>query len=244
MKLINTVVTVITALITACSLQAEPKFTTDNTLVISGPIQQGNIIPVGVAMVEKAKRGEREVQLIINSPGGELITGNLFLALMREAQGQGLKVTCYIPTLAASMAFQILIHCDERHALSNAFLLWHRVRVFVGGMFGQPLTGPQALSLGKSLLHADSDIIRDLLIKLPLEKETAMFHLENETLHTGVGLHSIAPTFITAHNSLGNILSFIMEYQKANQGPEVRTTVNEYEITYIHEQFLDRTEKK
>ncbi len=233
-------------LLTACAF-SEPKFTVEKTLYINGAIQQGNILPLGVKMVELSKSGQTDVDLVINSPGGEIITGNLFLNLMRQAQANGLRVTCYVPALAASMAFQILIHCDERHTLSGAFLLWHRARVFIGGgMFGggRAFTGPEAVNLGKSLLQADADIIRSLRKKLLLPQDVVDYHFEQETLHTGEGLHAMSPYFITAHDAIGNLLEFVLEQSTSKNGmPDNKKQTfeaREGEIVYIHPEFMER----
>lgn len=184
-----------------------PEIVPEKTLIIDGVIAQGNILFLGREMLKRVDAGEKEVQLIINSPGGEVITGFLFLNLMRAAQQKGLKVTCFVPTIAASMAYQILLNCDERHTLNHAFLLWHRARVNVGGMFGGPLTAPQALTLGRDLQSLDTMIFNEVVKYMGREvaADTLLHHFEAETLHTGYNLHAMAPRYITAHSAISGL---------------------------------------
>jgi hypothetical protein len=194
------------------------------TLVISGGIARGNILPIGQKMLDLANSGTKEVQLIINSPGGSVTTGFMFLSSMQAAQQRGMKVTCFVPKVAASMAFQILSHCDERHTLNNAFLLWHRARVVLGGgMFspGVPLTGPEAMKLGRDLESTDDAILSQLIKALGSDMDVVdiKYHFEAETLHIGLNLHKIAPDFITPHTVIPGLLE-ALSVEEAKQDKE------------------------
>lgn len=198
--------------ISSTAVYAELVLEKEKVLVLNGVIAQGNIMSLGEEMIRRANEGQKEVQLIINSPGGEILTGTLFLNLMADAQNKGLKVTCAVPVVAASMAYHILLHCDERHVLSKGFLLWHRARVYVGGLMGQPMTGPQAESLGKSLLDTDNGIFRDLRrLMTGISTEDLRFHFENETLHQGTAVHVLDPEFVTPHKAIKGIFEFLKD---------------------------------
>lgn len=197
----------------SCTGYSVPGVDASKAMVIDGVIARGNIIPLGVEMLRRVEAGQDEVHLIINSPGGEVTTGFLFLNLMKAAQSKGLKVKCYVPTIAASMAYQILLNCDERFTLNHAFLLWHRARINVGGMMGAPMTGPQLATLGRDLESLDSQIFGDVLKYMgkDVTADVLSYHFEAETLHTGLNLHILAPRFILTASSIPGLMEALLD---------------------------------
>jgi len=215
----------------APALEIDPK----KALVIQGVIAQGNILPLGVEMVRRADAGVKSVDLVINSPGGSVTTGFLFLNLMQDAQSKGLKVKCYVAGIAASMAFQILTYCDERHALDLSYLLWHRARVRLGGMFGTPITAPQALTLGRDLEATDNVIFSQVLkvLKQDMAASDVADHFEAETLHIGRNLHALAPSFITPHSSISGIFESLLGNQSLKSEQLDVSDLKSNEIIYM-----------
>lgn len=206
-------------------------------LVITGVIAQGNILPVGKELLDRANRGETEVQLIINSPGGEVVTGFLFLNLMKAAQAKGLRVTCFVPTIAASMAYQILLNCDERHTLNKAFLLWHRARVNIGGMFGAPMTAPQLDVIANGLAQMDEGIFEEVQKYMTAVPEQILrYHFENETLHVGLDLHKMDPEFISSHTAVDGLIDSLLDQSVPRNETLDRTSMRLNQIIYISEQ--------
>lgn len=195
----RTVGFVLGLLFTTACFASQLKVDASNVVVIEGVIQGDNILPIGDLLLKASERGLKQVDMIINSPGGSVVTGFRFMNMMDEARARGLKIRCFVPEIAASMAFGILVHCDERHALARSFLLWHRARVSVGGMFGAPMTAPQALAIGRDLMAVDNLILEETLAALGVEPKVVKYHFENETLHVGSNLHRLAPDFITSH---------------------------------------------
>lgn len=193
---------------TASSLEVDKK----NALVIEGPISGTNILHLGELLVQAAAAGLPQVDLIINSPGGSIVTGFRFISMMDDARSRGMKIRCFVPEMAASMAFGILVHCDERHALSRSFLLWHRARVSVGGIFGSPLTAPQALAIGRDLAAVDNLILEETLGALKeMDPADVIHHFENETLHVGSNLHRMAPGFVTTHTYIRGLYDVLAD---------------------------------
>jgi ATP-dependent protease ClpP protease subunit len=188
-------------------IESTVKFRTDvPTFYILGAIGRGNILPAGQEILKESKKGTKEVQLVLNSPGGQIITGNLFIGMLLEAKANGTRITCFVPQLAASMAFQIFLHCDSRYALSTSYLLWHRARVSVG--MGEVLTGPASMTLAKDLLDTDDAIFRDLIRYLGKHMNMGEMarHFEVETLHSAANLKQIAPDFLTVSDSIPGLL--------------------------------------
>lgn len=205
------------------------------TLAITGVIGNGNIIPVGKQMLDLSNKGTKEIQLVINSPGGSVTTGMIFLSFMDAAKANGTKITCFVPGIAASMAFQILLHCDERHTLNGSFLLWHRARVNMGGGFMSPptpITAPMARQLANELQDLDNALFAEVNKYLGTEISYSELsrHFEAETLHMGVVLHQMAPKFITTHSFIKGLMEFASAAKdKEDNGIEFRQN----ELIYI-----------
>lgn len=216
-----------------------PKVEKEKALVISGVIAQGNILPVGKALLDRANAGEEEVQLIINSPGGEVVTGFLFLNLMEAAKQKGLKITCFVPTMAESMAYHILLHCSERHVLNNAFLLWHRARIMMGGLFGQPMTSPQLEVLARGLAQADEGIFEEIVKYMSeVSSEVLAYHFEAETLHTGLDVHKMDPEFITSHTAVDGLFDILMDKSVPRNQELDKSAMRVNQVIYISEQVM------
>lgn len=211
----------------------------DKAVVIDGVIAQGNILPLGKDLLERAERGDKEVHMIINSPGGEVITGFLFLNMMEEAKSKGLKVTCFVPTVAASMAYQILLHCDERYTLEHAFLLWHRARVNVGGFGSAPMTSTDLLTLGNDLLKMDNMIFSKVLSTMggEVSLKTLMYHFERETLHSGLNLSLMAPKFIQSHLYIKGLMSTLLDQKVPRNQLLGRNALKNADIIYISDEI-------
>ena len=73
----------------------------------------------------------KKVVLLINSPGGDVYPGLQFIDAMEAVKTRGVKITCVVSNMAASMAFQILSKCDSRYSLANSLLLWHPMKLRV-----------------------------------------------------------------------------------------------------------------
>ena len=122
--------------------------------------------------------------------------GYQIVGAMTRAQARGVKLTCAVTGMAASMAFQILTHCDYRYALPSSLLLWHPVRVIVGGFFGTPITPALAYSL-----YTDLKVIEDLMLpqierSLGMKRSTMLHHYHAETLWHAASLEKVAPNFL------------------------------------------------
>ena len=82
---------------------------------------------LGIAdKIEQASRTEdRNINIIINSPGGSVELGVSIISAIEIAKARGKTVTCIVTSQAASMAFYTLAHCTTRYALTYSFLLFH-----------------------------------------------------------------------------------------------------------------------
>lgn len=130
---------------------------------------------------------DRPIDLVIDSPGGSVFAGNVLISAMEELKDAGTEIRCWVPHLAASMAFQIYLHCSERHALSHSYLLFHRARFGYMGL----VLAPIARDWARDLQATDDQIIAELRDRMPMDEKDFWYHYEHETLHTAPGLREI-----------------------------------------------------
>lgn len=223
-------------------------FNASNTLIIKGPIAGATMEPIMDRMSELlvVSPAPATLNLIIDSPGGSVYSGFRFIAQMKSLQGKGTKVVCYVPGLAASMAFHILTHCDKRVVLEESALLWHRARVFV--MFGV-LTAPAASTVARDLQSIDDHILKDVseTLKRDLSDEDINYHFEHETLHIGQKLCAAAPHFCTAKAYIPGLMEAmndpaLITTQEKRQEEENKKKTNMFtgveSIVYIYSRYL------
>lgn len=216
---------------------AQPKVDQTNLIVIEGPITSGSMQPIYAATAKllASKSVPKQLSLVLNSPGGSVVAGNIFITQIKALQGRGVQVSCYVANIAASMAFHILLHCDNRYSLHESFLLWHRARIMMGGMFGEPMTGPQLNVLAKQLLTLDEHIYNDIRKILGGSEEYLRFHFEAETLHVGEQLAQDRPDFIASYNFIPGLFEALLGKSGARTQRESFFDVVPGDLIYIWE---------
>lgn len=181
--------------------RSAPTINTSRAAVIQGPIMGRNLDPIEQAIDKYSAESSEPIDLILNSPGGSVMTGFRFLNKMSVTQAKGVKFRCFVSEVAASMAFGILVRCDERYTLNTSFLLWHRVSVVVGGLFGGAMNSLALNYLGSELAKLDKLIFQDVRSAMSggMSEEEMQYHFDRETLHVGSWL---------AEHSAGQFSSF------------------------------------
>lgn len=210
--------------------------TSKRVAVINTVIMRGNILAQGDAMLKMARESSDPIHLVVNSPGGDVITGFMFINQMEAVRSKGVRIKCYVPQIAASMAFQILLHCDERTALSKAFLLWHGVRIQMGGGFmtqGATVTAGSARQLAADMELLDEVILRELDATLGLSEEDVRYHFSVETLHVAENLHALTPSFLKIADAIPGLLELITTEAGAGDDGTGGGLFREGEIIYI-----------
>lgn len=184
-------------------------------VVISGVIQGDVLEPLALRLATLAHDPTgKPVDIVLDSPGGSVGSGFRFLSQLDALRAQGTAVRCFVPTLAASMAFQILVHCDERYVLGKAFLLWHGVRTVVGGgMFspGEVMTAVRAADLARDMAALDRVVLKETTEALGIDAEVVAFHFAKETLHLGADLAELAPDFADAYDYIPGLLDTLAD---------------------------------
>lgn len=196
---------------TACITEAAPpSFPKGGTILINQIVTRDSMRPVSQFLLTglAAKTLPNRITMIINSPGGSVRAGFQFISIMKEVKSRGIRIDCVVPSLAASMAFHFLMHCDTRSVLAESGLLWHRARVQLGGgMFSEPtlLTAPIAAILSRDLQETDDHIISDLIrtIGASMSLVDMMSHFEAETMHLGEALcNRKTKNFCTSYDAI------------------------------------------
>lgn len=187
------------------------------------------------------KNAPKVVNIILDSPGGSVYAGFQFISQMKTLQAKGTTIVCYVPGLAASMAFHILVHCNERIVLQESALLWHRARVFI--MMGV-MTSPAAAELSRSLEQIDTHILDDVreALKKDMSDEDILYHFDHETLHIGQPLCASAPSFCKARSHVPGLMETLKAAGEVGTGAEedsmpFRGTES---LIYIYQKYLTR----
>lgn len=214
------------------AVQAAPVINKDRVILVEGPITRNTTGFMRGEIEALEKDTSKPIDMVFNSPGGELLSGYLVVDRMEAARAKGVTIRCFVRGLAASMAFQMLLHCDERYATPHALLLWHPVRLFWMG----PLTAADAKLVARHLGSANRTVLDDLRKHIPdLSEKDLLWHYNQESLHQAVALARIAPSFFTYVGSdIGNIYT-------AGAAPfeEDASNIDQRNLIYIHERFLE-----
>lgn len=190
-------------------LPPPPVLDPTRTVVIDGPLLGRSVLSVTAPMLTLVDLdATKPVDLVIDSPGGDVEVGYQLVSVLEAVRARGTTLRCFVPRIAASMAFQLLLHCDERYALNTALLLWHGARVYPGD---SPITQETAVTLSAELEKVNVEILTDLVAHLGpyLSDEQILLHFLLETLHRGSDLEALAPGFLTAHPYIPGLLEVL-----------------------------------
>lgn len=211
--------------------ESKVQLTPERTILLAGPITNSIVSPMMEAFDNLSKSG-KDIDVIISSPGGSVIAGSILIDRMEQLKNDGYNFRCVVRDIAASMAFQILLHCNERYATPHSFLLWHPVRIFAQGV----VTTALASNLATQLAQADEVALHDLRAYLPMKDEDMLLHFQNETLHQTYNLQQTAPGFFT---KVTNSVSNLYPAKPALDTSKFGSFFGLNQIVYIHERFLN-----
>lgn len=171
------------------------------TIVIQGPVVN-NVVGLADDLVKMSSEADT-VDILINSPGGSVFAGFIFINAMEVVRARGTKIRCLVTSMAASMAFQILAHCTDRYALPKALLLWHPVRIS-----GEVTLTPQlAQSITADLVRIENKLVNDLRKFLILDDATFYQHYLAETLFTAEEVAALDSNFVKITSDIPNLNS-------------------------------------
>lgn len=139
-----------------------------------------------------AETSKEPIDVLIASPGGVISYGLYFIQAMKVAQSHGVKVRCFVPQLAASMAYTIFTQCSERYALPYATLLFHSPRI--SGNF--TITPSLAMGLAKGLTEIEAVLLKLIVPAMGITEESGAWFTQNymdETLFVANDLLEQSP---------------------------------------------------
>ena len=181
--------------------------TDDRLIEIIGEVD-GDIIDKAAEINRLAELSDEPIELLINSPGGAVLPGMIFVDAMRAAKSEGIIFKCTSVVMAASMAYVIYSECNERYALANTRLLFHPISISTGGSRVQEL-----------IVDLDETIAEEKAIMEKLQKDLGLdwrkFHRHyfSETFWSATRLKAVAPAFLEIKDSV-NFGPLTYKYRK------------------------------
>jgi ATP-dependent protease ClpP protease subunit len=207
----------------------------ESTLVIDTVITETTMQPLYKKLESIViSKSKKPVTLVIDSPGGEVQAGLRFINLMVAAQQKGVRFDCVVHHLAASMAFQILSQCDNRLTHDNAMLLWHGVRLLARNI---SITSLVAEQLTMELKELDVLLQRSLIKSLSkdMSKKVIKYHNDMETRHTGLGLATKAPHFISSTSYVDGLYEVLINNKTTKtETPPISLFGLDNQISFIY----------
>ena len=205
----------ISTLTTACygqgllgwTLGAVQEAKDDRIVEIIGQVD-GDIINQAAEVERLSNLNNEPIELLINSPGGSVFTGMIFIDAMNAAKAKGIKFKCTSVVLAASMAYTIFSNCDERYAQANTRLLFHPMSTRAQGRVQELVTDLiQTVPEEKAIM----DKLRN---DLGIDWKTFHTNYFAETFWTATTLLNISPEFLTIVDDVGNYGANTYKYKR------------------------------
>lgn len=198
-------------------------------LFLDGVITSDTIAPLKEALEQVIGSDDTSpVKILINSPGGEVLSGMAFINRMQNVKAKGIDIDCYVLDFAASMAFQIFTQCTHRYAMPASFLLWHGIRVRTR----EPITAALALSISEDLHRTDRLMITQLKSALNLSDDEIMHHFNNETFWPGMVLKEADPKFLDIVPAYPELMSTLETATKVAM-PRMLFNLEKTEMIYL-----------
>jgi ATP-dependent Clp protease protease subunit len=142
-----------------------------NTIVLHGELTEELCNRVSKQLLFLALRGAKEINIILNSVGGEVYHGLLVFNTLEDLKGRGINITIEARGLCASMGVLILMGATKRVAAKYTRFLLHETSSFTYGKVSEMKEGVQELERLNAML--DEIIVeRTKINKKVLEEKT------------------------------------------------------------------------
>lgn len=142
-------------------------------------VVQDNALELANKINVMSLQSNKEITMLINSPGGNVNTGMIMIDSMRQAKARGVHFRCLSTVLSASMAYIILAECDERAAFGNTLLLWHEISLSLKSAKVRDLYNTLP-----SILELQERVDTDLKGFMNVSDEFYQKHSKSETMWT------------------------------------------------------------
>lgn len=182
--------------------------------------------------LEKLAKQNRNssIFLVIDSFGGEVEAGFSLIDAVNQLKSKyTVKVKCLADQRAASMAFQLYLHCDERFAFNYTYLMWHPMRL----NFQAAPNIYEIIAAVKSAEPIVNRMVRELLAKLDIDPAIVEEHYFNETYHFGRDLNKLSPGFFT-------IVKSVNGYEDMRLRPADRIKIQKSKSKQVNFQYPQR----
>lgn len=181
--------------------ELEIKSANNNTIYLTGIVDEHMSTKFSyfcdkiVRMNELKDTPNYEIRLLFASWGGSVDFGNVIIGKIRALQQQGYKFIGIVESMAFSMAYDILIHCDRRIGYKYSQYLLHQTSFGVGGELKEIA---RAVDYQKKLWNisvdyyvANTKLTRERVEEIYDRKENYFFTaeeaLENGSIHEIIG---------------------------------------------------------
>lgn len=169
-----------------------------NAMVINGIIGPRTVNDV-VKALETAKNN---VDLVINSYGGSLMSGFEVINRIEALKNRGVPVRCFVIDKAMSAAALILDHCSERYALNTSLLMWHGGAITAGE---QPLKEKELRALYLELQEYNQSFIDyTAAVMHKTIQEVAEFNLLERVMQASK-VEEMAPRYISTQPAISGL---------------------------------------
>lgn len=155
------------------------------TVIIEGPVDDA--IGDLSLKLEELSTHSSNIYLLLDSPGGDVLSGIRLIRMMDILRQRGVRLTCIATHLVASMAMHIYAHCDIRLALPNTFLLFHEMRAYSRA----GLSEGEAKHLGYELQILEIQLESYLRAELQMSRLQFEYHNRGATLFTAEELQQL-----------------------------------------------------
>lgn len=161
------------------------------TIKLDGEIRESTAFQF-IDEVKTLAEKEKQINIIMHSPGGSIVFGMLMLKEIHRAQARNVKIVCIVDGFSMSMAFVLLSECDSRYAVRDSLLLWHPGRMRLMGVYTEGMLNVSA----EQLKIFDEYINKMIRPKLKVSDRVYKYYGENDMLITVDRLKKLSPRFL------------------------------------------------
>ena len=181
------------------------------TIQLTGPVDASYEAKAD-KLLEMSETSGQDIFLVINSSGGQVYYGETFISAMHLAQKRGIKINCFVPRKAYSMAMYIYGECDRRYALKGSDFMWHSVRIAEL----HNVDVEDAADILDSIKEDNERLTKRLLKKMKMKKGLFFKHFKKEDFLDSKRLLKESPGFLTIVDDMRGVR---IRFTKPAQNP-------------------------
>ena len=143
------------------------KLNVDNnrTVILRGPVREDNVRAIIDQMNDFSLKGNQDIFMIIDSPGGSVVDGFELIDAIRALKvNKGTRVICAVEAEAYSMAALIALFCNQTYMHKHANIMFHQAAFGVQGLANQVFS--RVLFMHGYLQRLHQDIATQMGIKV------------------------------------------------------------------------------